>query len=190
MGFFGSITGSDGAKAAKNAGKTVTRGEEENQILIQKLQQSLPQQLEPFTKTESLANNRLLSILSGESSIQDDPLFSRTLDQALDTVDKRFAAGGKAFSGGRRQALRDTSIGAQNQFFDRLRSLATPVVTGNKLNLDVGLADRFNAHNTAAHGGLAAAQIGSANARTAGVNNLINIGKTALTAGNVGGFGV
>ena len=179
MSFLGSITGSSGAKAAKNAGITVTRGEEENQKTIQALRTRTMDALEPFTESERVANDRLLSILRGNSSIQEDPLFAKTLDQAVDAVDRNFTAGRKSFSGQRATALRDTSINAQNNFFDRLRSIAQPNVTASKVNADVGLTQQFNAHNTAAHAGLASGQIGAANARAAGASNLIKIATLA-----------
>lgn len=194
MGLISSVkdafTGSGAARAARRGARAIRRANESN---IKDFNQSFlgsRNQLRDFANFEKGNINRLIRIMQGEESIRDVPGFSSALDDAVRQVNTSFAPTGKSLSGQRLLALRDADLGVNNLFFNRLLGLSQPQSTNNIVNLR-NLRDS-NVANARVGGAnaFAAGEIGAANARLAGFNNLLNLGQTALTAQNIGGFGI
>lgn len=190
MGLLGSITGSDAASAARRGARAIRKANKKNSRDFNRTFNETSDLLDSRVQGESIAANRLLDVIQGNTSVRDDPVFQQDLDESIDSVNRSFAPTGKSLSGQRLLALRNADFGAEDRALNRLLTLSSPVNTNNLIgarNLrDANVANsRLGGANA-----FAAGEIGAANARTAGIGNLLSIATTGLTAGNVGGFGI
>ena len=190
MGLLGSITGSDAAKAARRGAREIREANNRNIGEFRTSFDANSELLQPRIDSETIAANRLLDVVRGNTSVRDDPVFQQDLNESISTINKSFSPTGKSLSGQRLLALRDADFGAEDRALNRLFALSSPTNTNNLINLRGNRDSNVANARLGGANAFAAGEIGAANARTAGFNNLLNLGTTALTAGNVGGFGV
>lgn len=131
------------------------------------------------------ATNNLLPFARGSGA--DQPLTpdeQYLLDESLGDVNRHFAAGGKAFSGQRAKALRDTAAnvrtGLNDRRFNRLLNLANLGVTVDTNRANARLGSASQTANLTSQGGiaagnaLAAGQLGQANAYNNAIGGAID----------------
>lgn len=188
MGLLGSITGSDQAKAAKRAAAFL---QAQGRLNIKDFNQSFDDNIEllqPEIERENLAQNNLLQLLQSGDFIN-DPNIQRDIDFSVDSLNKRFAGAGKSLSSERGRGIVNATNSAVNQGLNRLLTLGNTGGRSNAINLRNARDNSIANSRLGIGNAFAAGQIGAANARTAGVNNLIKLGETAFTAAGTGGFG-
>ena len=185
--FKGIITGSDAAKAARRGSRAIRRA---NNLNIGDFNASFDENsalLQPRVDGETIAANRLLDVIRGNTSVRDDPVFEQDLNESISTVNKSFAPTGKSLSGQRLRALRDADFGAEDRALNRLLTLSAPQSTNNLINLRGNRDSNVANARLGGANAFAAGEIGAANAKTAAFNTLVQLGRTAATAGQ-GGF--
>lgn len=186
MGFFSSITepftGKEAAKQAKRAGRRSARAEEE-------AREQLIERTQPFVDVGNTAAGAMQTFVedpTGFSFLENNPMFQAAVDDAGDRVANVTASKGKFNSGGTIDQLFKNYLAIGDSFvnsgFERVNR---PFVQGGNLALGVGnnVADSI----TSGANALNAGYIGEANARSAGMSNLL--GTAASIFGAVGGFG-
>ena len=182
MGLLSSLTGSDAAKAAKKGAKAIQQANNQNIGDFNRTFDENGNLLSTGVDREQFAQNRLLEITRGDRSIRDEEGFASSLDESIDNVNRNFAGAGKSLSGQRLLALRDANFGAEDRALNRLLTLGSPQFTNSLIgSRNLRDANVANARLGGANA-FAAGQIGAANARSAGLNNLISLGKSAATA--------
>lgn len=186
MGFFSRLTepftGKEAEKQAKRAGRRSARAEEE-------ARGQLIERTQPFVDVGLGAAQGLQTFVddpTGFSFLENNPMFQAAVDNAGDRVSNAAAASGKFASGGTVDQLFQNYLAIGDSFvnsgFERMNR---PFVQGGNMALGVG----SNVGNSITSGANAinAGNIAGANARSAGMSNLL--GTAASIFGAVGGFG-
>ena len=186
MGFFSSIlepfTGKEAAKESTRAGIRSARAEEEarNQLI---------ERTQPFVDVGVGAAGGLQQFIddpSGYSFLENNPMFQAAVNNAGDRIGNANASRGKFNSGGTVDQLFQNYLATGDQFVNSgFNRQYQPTQFGGNMALGVGT----NVGNsiTAGQNALNAGNIGAANARSAGMSNLIGLGTTIY--GATGGFG-
>ncbi|WP_299083820.1 hypothetical protein [uncultured Paraglaciecola sp.] len=183
MGILSSLTGSSQAKAAKRAAKALEQANQQNIGQFNRSFDAGADLLQPRIDGETIAANRLLDVISGNGSVRDDAVFAQDLDESISSVNKQFSPTGKSLSGQRLLALRDADFGAEDRALNRLLTFASPTNTNNLINLRGSRDANIANARVGAASAFGAGQIGAANARAAGLGNIIDLGSTLSSAG-------
>jgi hypothetical protein len=185
-GFLDSLTGSNQAKAAKNAAKQQERMAREG-IGYRKEQSAIARQdFEPYAETGRQALGGLQDLVNDPNTqlnyVQNNPFFEAMRNQASSTLLQNQAARGKLGSGQTAEALQNSllSLGTNlvNQSIAQRQGLAN--MGFNASANQAGISERLGANVASDLQGIgnvqAAGTIGAANARAAGTQNLLNTG--------------
>lgn len=173
MGFFSgivdSLTGKTQSKAAKRAGELNSQANAEAAAGFN-----------PQIKAGGAARNRLLSILGldggdgGGFDFQASPGFAFARDQGIQAIDRSASANSLLNSGANQKAQARFVTGLANQEFNNAEEKFT-----NRLLALTGQGDQATAQQSPFVFGQKASRadglVGAANAKTAGVNNLLGI---------------
>lgn len=211
MGFFGSLTGSDQAKAASRAAEDTYKKQiaaVENQTAAGTNYQNtlfdLAKAYDPYTRVGLAGNDALLRLINDPSSVRSLPGYQFAQSEGLQGLDRSAAARGLGQSG---RAVKDAlrfSTGLADQTYGnqlaRLMGLnqagmqATGAQVGTETQGATGnLGARTTAYNNMfnSSGTIGQGEIAGANARAAGAQNLLNAGVSlgGQILGGAGGFG-
>jgi hypothetical protein len=211
LGFWDDITGKSAADAAKAAAAD-TYGKQQGAInkLIGYGDQyasdmsGLSQRFQPWANTGMAANDAVARLISDPSSVRSLPAYDFMMGEGTKAIDRSAVSNGNLFSGKTGKAL--TAYGqnlADKTYGDQLSRLlgvseqgrgatAQGVATAGQ-----GLTGQLGARTTAYNGDMTSAgtigqgDIAAANAKTAGMQNLLNFGGqlagSALSFGSGGG---
>lgn len=186
---FGGITGSDAADAAEDAARLQAASAGEA-IEFQRESRDLARaDLAPFLQFGAdiipQANQLLFDPMAHATFLRNNPLFQQAADTASNRVLNLASARGRATAGDTGQAILESNLlaglpllqGQQQNLWNALQlgqsagagTAAGTLQTGNVIS------DLITGRGSA----LAAGEIGAANARQQGINNLLNIGMSA-----------
>ena len=221
MGFFGTLLGTDQAKQAQQAADDTYNKQLGNirALLGYGDEQvgkynALASNYDPYTSTGLDFNNRLQTLLQNPESIRGQPGYQFNMDEGGRALENLNAARGTLNSGRASKDVMRFSQGLADQTYG---STLDRLMNGSKMGLGAesmqtgiqaqGLGNQFDAQKSAYQGGMQSAGtvgqgiIAGANAQSAGMQNLINIGGMILgaatgtgslggsKAGNSGNFG-
>lgn len=184
MGFIDRISGKSAAKAAKESAEVQADFSEQASGLLDPFQQLGQQGLDQASfLTDPNAQFDFL---------QNNPLFQSALEQnqnatsnAQDALFKTAAARGRLSAGDTLQQVQD--LGQQSA--NNLLLQATPLIAdqknsiGNLLNIGQNIASNQGNLLTGQGAALAGGIVGAANARSAGAQNILGLGLSALGSG-------
>lgn len=184
MGFIDRISGKSAAKAAKESAEVQADFSEQASELLDPFQQLGQQGLDQASfLTDPNAQFDFL---------QNNPLFQSALEQnqyatsnAQDALFKTAAARGRLSAGDTLQQVQD--LGQQSA--NNLLLQATPLIAdqknsiGNLLNIGQNIASNQGNLLTGQGAALAGGIVGAANARSAGAQNILGLGLSALGSG-------
>lgn len=193
------VTGKTAAEAALAGSRAQQTATQQAIAAQQEAAQRAQGFLEPFGQVGQEAIGQAGFLTDPQQQfefLQSNPLFNLALEQAQTGTQKLAAARGRLSAGDTLQDLsRNVLLQASPLIGEQKRSIAGLLdfgrgVAGQQANVEVGAGSQIapllqDVGNIEAAGG-----IGAANARAAGVGNLLNIGATAFGAPPIfGGFG-
>lgn len=191
-GFLGSLTGSNQAKAAKNAALQQERMAREGMTFRKEQSGIARQDFEPYAETGRQTLGGLQDLVNDPNAqlnyVQNNPFFEAMRNQASSTLMQNQAAKGKLGSGQTAEALQNSllSLGTDlvNQSIAQRQGLAN--MGFNASTNQAGISERLGGNVASDLQGIgnvqAAGTMGAANARAAGAQNLLN---TAVKIGGI-----
>jgi len=197
MGFvkntIGAITGSTAAKAATQGAELQAGATREAIAATQAAAERGQEFLQPFGQVGQQGLEQASFLTDPQQQfefLQSNPLFSLALEQAQTGTQKLAAARGRLSAGDTLEQLsQNVLLQASPLIGEQKRSIAGLLdfgrgVAGQQANVEIGAGSQVSPLLQDIGNIQAAGGVGAANARAAGVGNLINIGATAA-----GGFG-
>lgn len=203
MGFFDTLLGNDAAEAAqKAAADTYAKQQAATNGLRQYGDQyasafgNLSQEFQPWKNTGLAANDAVARLIADPSSVQSLPAYQFMLGEGTKAIDRSAAANGNLFSGKTGKAL--TAYGqnlADKTYGDQLARLLGVSEQGRGATAQgvttagTGLQGNLGARTSAYQGDLSSAgtigqgDIAAANAKTQGLQNLLNLGGNLIGKG-------
>jgi len=198
MGFFGTLLGTDQAKQARQAADDTYNKQLGNirALLGYGDEQvgkynALASNYDPYTSTGLDFNNRLQTLLQNPESIRGQPGYQFNMDEGGRALQNLNAARGTLNSGRASKDVMRFSQGLADQTYG---STLDRLMNGSKMGLGAesmqtgiqaqGLGNQFDAQRSAYQGGMQSAGtvgqgiVAGANAQTAGMQNLLNLGGT------------
>lgn len=198
MGFFGTLLGTDQAKQARQAADDAYNKQLGNirAMLGYGDEQvgkynALASNYDPYTSTGLDFNNRLQTLLQNPESIRGQPGYQFNMDEGGRALENLNAARGTLNSGRASKDVMRFSQGLADQTYG---STLDRLMNGSKMGLGAesmqtgiqaqGLGNQFDAQKSAYQGGMQSAGtvgqgiVAGANAQTAGIQNLLNLGGT------------
>ena len=198
MGFFGTLLGTDQAKQARQAADDAYNKQLGNirAMLGYGDEQvgkynALASNYDPYTTTGLDFNNRLQTLLQNPESIRGQPGYQFNMDEGGRALENLNAARGTLNSGRASKDVMRFSQGLADQTYG---STLDRLMNGSKMGLGAesmqtgvqaqGLGNQFDAQRSAYQGGMQSAGtvgqgiIAGANAQSAGIQNLLNLGGT------------
>jgi len=198
MGFFGTLLGTDQAKQARQAADDAYNKQLGNirAMLGYGDEQvgkynALASNYDPYTSTGLDFNNRLQALLQNPESIRGQPGYQFNMDEGGRALENLNAARGTLNSGRASKDVMRFSQGLADQTYG---STLDRLMNGSKMGLGAesmqtgvqaqGLGNQFDAQRSAYQGGMQSAGtvgqgiVAGANAQTAGMQNLLNLGGT------------
>lgn len=198
MGFFGTLLGTDQAKQARQAADDTYNKQLGNVRAINEWgdeqvgkYNALAQNYSPYTQTGAQFNSLLQQLLSNPESIRGQPGYQFNMDEGGRALENLNAARGTLNSGRASKDVMRFSQGLADQTYG---STLERLMSGSKLGLGAenmqtsteaqGLANQWDARKSAYQGGMQSAGtvgqgiVAGANAQSAGIQNLLNLGGT------------
>jgi len=198
MGFVRKLTGSDAADAATDAADTQAEAGRDA-IIAQKEAAARGQEFfTPFAGAAERGIEASQFLANPEAQfdfLQSNPLFQLALENANQDTLQSASANRRLSFGDTLQQLSNNVLLQATPLIDRQRQDVTNLlqfggdIASSQANIETGLGARVGGLTTDIGAAQAGGIVGAANARTAGTQNLLNLG---LTAGGIalgGGFG-
>jgi hypothetical protein len=202
MGFvkntIGAITGSTAAKAAKEGSQAQQAATSEAIAAREAAAERGQEFLDPFGAPGQLGLEQASFLTDPQQQfefLQSNPLFGLQLENLNQQTGKLAAARGRLSAGDTLEQFgRNALLAASPLIGEQKRSIAGLLdfgrgVAGQQANVEIGTGSQVAPLLQDIGNIQAGGAIGAANARAAGVGNLINIGSTIAGAGGFGGGG-
>lgn len=159
---------------ASSSARKAKRRERQNAAMFRSDFATNTNQLAPHVASERTAINDLVALQRGDIGFNDLPGFESSLRDALDSVNREYAAGGKSLSGERLLALKEANLGTQDRAINRLLALSNPDSTNNQINLRLGLGQNLADSRRYKSGIDVSKAAGRANNIIGGLNTLVS----------------
>ena len=187
------FAGDEGAKAAQRAAGTQAAAGRDAIIAQQEAAQRGQEFLSPFTQIGQQGIDQAGFLTDPNAQfdfLQSNPLFQMGLDNANRVTQQSAASRGRLSAGDTLEQLNNNAlltaqplINQQSQNIRGLLNVGTGIA-GSQANIETGLGANVGGLLTDIGAAQAAGQVGAANARTAGTQQLLNI------AGTLGGAAI
>ena len=185
MGFVRTITGKTSAKAAERGAESQVQAGREAIAATERAAERGQAFLQPFAEVGQRAlglSDFLADPQAQFDFLQQNPLFQRSLDEANTQTQQLAAARGRLSAGDTLQQLSENVlmsaqplISQQRQDINNLLNLGTGLAQ-TQANVAIGQGTNVGNLLTDIGAARAAGQVGAANARTQGAQNLLNLG--------------
>jgi len=196
MGFLSTLTGSDGAKSARDAAVVqIDAGQKAIGHQTEMLGQARGD-LTPFAQAGTDALSQLQGLLTGQGQadfLNDSPLFQNVMQNVNRSTNAMQAARGQSLSGNTLNALQSNYLQQALPFLQNQQGMLGNLTgmganaAGQQANLSFNtgqsIGDLYTQIGNASAGGI----MGASNARSAGMGNMLGLG--AMAFGGMGGMG-